>query len=330
MRSEKLLPIAFLAVLPALAGVDGTVTNQTTGKPAVATVTLYKLGEAGMESMETVKSAADGKFTITMDLKGPRLIQTAFEGVTYNHMLPPGAPSTGVALDVYNASKQPGGAKVIRHGVLLEPSEKEMVVREIYFWENNGKTAYNDPDGGTLKFFLPPGVIGKVEVNATAPQGMPIRRPADKTSQANVYKVDFPIKPGQSRIELTYTLPYTSPATFVGKDLFKGGATQVVVPSTVTLKGDVELLGKEPDTQLVMYTAKGTEYKVEVEGTGSLRAAVGDVDGEEGGGPGIDQIMPRLYSKMYWVLGLALSILALTFAVQFRASVSTGNVAGKR
>lgn len=249
MRS---LVVACLTLLPAFGGIDGVVTNKTTGKPAVATVTLYKLGEAGMESIETVKSDAGGKFSISSDVKGPRLIQTAFEGVTYNHMLPPGTPSTGIALEVYNASKQPGAAKVIRHGVLLEPSEKEMLVREIYFWENTGTTAYNDPDGGTLKFFAPPDVIGKIEVNATAPQGMPIRRPADKTAQANVYKVDFPIKPGQSRIELTYTLPYTSPGKFTGKDLFKGGPTQVVVPSTVTLKGDVELLGKEPDTQLVM------------------------------------------------------------------------------
>ncbi len=324
----KPLAIVCLAALPALAGVDGTVTNKTIGKPAVATVTLYKLGDAGMESMETVKSAADGKFTITTDLKGPRLIQTAFDGVTYNHMLPPGAPSTGVALEVYNASKQPGGARIIRHGVLLEPSEKEMVVREIYFWDNSGTTAYNDPDGGTLKFFVPPEVIGKIEVNGTAPQGMPIRRLADKTTQANIYKVDFPIKPGQSRIELTYTLPYTSPGTFTGKDLFKGGATQLVAPSTVTLKGDIELLGKEPDTQLVMYTAKGANYKVEVEGTGSLRAAAGD--GDEGGGPGIESIMPRLYSKMYWVLGLAMTILALSFALQFRASVSSGSGAGRR
>lgn len=306
-----------LAALPALA-IDGTVTNKTTGKPVAATVTLYKLAEAGMESMETVKSGADGKFTIGQDVKGgPRLIQTAFDGVTYNHMLPPGAPTSGIALEVYNSSKSPGKAEVIRHGVLFEPSEKEMLVREIYFYDNTGNTAYNDPDRGTLQFFLPGEAKGAVQVNATAPQGMPIRRAADKTAKPNVYKVDFPIKPGQSRIELTYTLPYTSPGTFVGKDLFKGGATQLVTPATVTLKGDVELLGKEPDTQLIMYRATKLDYKVEVEGTGSLRAAA-EAGGEEGGGPSIQEIMPRLQERMYWVLGLALGILSLSFVVLYR------------
>src|SRR5258707_14413385 len=83
----------------ASAAVDGTVTNGTTGKPqAGATVTLYKLGENGLESVESVKSNAEGKFRIEQNLQGPRLLQSAYAGVTYNRMLPPGAPTSGVAL----------------------------------------------------------------------------------------------------------------------------------------------------------------------------------------------------------------------------------------
>src|SRR6476660_3417773 len=105
--------IAFLAVSIASAAVDGTVTNRTTGKPqAGATITLYKLGENGLESVESVKSDAEGKFRIDQNLQGPRLLQSAYDGVTYNHMLPPGSPTTGVALDVFDSAKQPGEAKV--------------------------------------------------------------------------------------------------------------------------------------------------------------------------------------------------------------------------
>src|SRR5436190_23369185 len=93
--------IALLAICAQLASaaVDGTVTNRTTGKPQPgATVTLYKLGQNGLESIESVKSDAAGKFRIDQNLKGPRLLQSAYDGVTYNHMLPPNALETGVAL----------------------------------------------------------------------------------------------------------------------------------------------------------------------------------------------------------------------------------------
>src|SRR5436309_1446511 len=101
--------LLFLLASIASAAVDGTVTNRTTGKPQPgATVTLYKLGQNGLESVESVKSDAAGKFRIDQNLQGPRLLQSAYDGVTYNHMLPPGAPTSGVALDVFDSSKQPG------------------------------------------------------------------------------------------------------------------------------------------------------------------------------------------------------------------------------
>ena len=120
-------------------------------------------------------------------------------------MLPPGSPESGVSLDVYNASKRPGAAEIAQHMILLEPVRGELLVSETFVFQNDGKTTYNDPDGGTLKFFLPPAAKGAMQVNATAPQGMPIRRAADKTGDTDVYKVDFPIKPGETHIDVTYT-----------------------------------------------------------------------------------------------------------------------------
>ena len=101
---------SIVLALPLLA-VDGQVLNQTTGKPqAGATVTLFKLGgSAGPEVLDSVKSGADGKFNIDKQLPpGPGMIQTAFDGVTYNHMLPPGRPTSGIKLDVFNTSGADG------------------------------------------------------------------------------------------------------------------------------------------------------------------------------------------------------------------------------
>jgi hypothetical protein len=84
----------FLAA-SASAAVTGTVINKTTGKPqAGATVALNKLGQQlGIEMIDQAKSGPDGSFTINQDIGGggtPYLIRAAFDGVTYNLMIPPG------------------------------------------------------------------------------------------------------------------------------------------------------------------------------------------------------------------------------------------------
>jgi hypothetical protein len=317
--------LSYLLVLclavPALAAIDGKVVNQTTGKPqGGATVTLYKLGQAGPEQIESVKSAADGTFHISKDAQGPgpRLVQAAYEDVTYNRILPPGSPSNNVTVDVYNSAKQQGAARVAQHMVFFEPVRGQLMVGETYIFKNDGKITYNDVDGGTLKFFLPPAANGVVQVNATAPQGMPVPQAADKTSTPNVYKLAFPIKPGETRIDVSYSVPFNAPGKFEGKVLYKGGPTRLVAPNGVTIKGDdIRSLGQEPRTKASIWDVKGESFKVEIAGSGTLQQS--DDSGEDAGGASIEQIPPKLYDKMKWILALAFGILTLGFILLYRA-----------
>ncbi len=320
------------ATASAFGAVDGTVTNQSSKKAQTgATVTLYKLGGAGMEAVESVKSDAAGKFIINQEAAGPHLIQTAFDGVVYNFMLPPGKPRTGLSLDVWNASKQAGGAKIKQHMILIEPLGTELQVRESYFYENSGPTTWNDPQGGTLRFFVPQETRGNVEVQATAPQGMPIRRPADKASQPGVLKVDFPIKPGESRIDVNYKLPFTSPGTFTGKLLQAAEQTMVAVPRGVEVKPEgAEVVGKEPRTQATVMKVTANSYKLELTGSGELQpAAAAAAEGGGGGGgeengPSISQIDAKIYDRKIWVIGLTMGVLVLGFVLMYRAEPVKG------
>ncbi len=54
-------------------------------------------------------------------------------------------------------------------------------------------------------------------MKATAPGGMPIGAPVNKTAKPDVYAVDFPVKPGETRFDLTYTVPYTEGADLSGQ-----------------------------------------------------------------------------------------------------------------
>jgi hypothetical protein len=313
-----------LFVVPVFAAVDGIVINKTTGQPqSGATVTLYKLGQAGMESVESVKSGAQGKFHIDQTPRGPHLIQTAFDGVTYNHMLPPGSAMSGISLDVYNSSKQPGDARISRHFLILQPSGAQMSVNEGFIFTNSGTTTYNDPDGGTLKFYLPTAAKGIAQVKCTAPQGMPIDRAADKTKQTDIYKIDFPIKPGETSIQISYLVPYSSGAVFEGKTVGKTEEpTLLVVPNGVTLKGEgVESKGQEPRSQASIYSVNTASYKVEI--AGSIPAAAAADAQSEDNGPSLEEVSPKiLQQNMKWILALALGILALGFIVLYRAQPS--------
>jgi len=322
--SRLLVGLAFATC--AFAAIDGTVFNQTLGKPqAGATVTLYKLGQVGPEQIESVKSGANGKFHIAQDATGPgpRLVQAAYSDVTYNHILPPASPSDNVTVDVYESSKKPGDAKIEQHAMLFEPVRGQLMVSEWYIFRNTGKVTYNDVDSGTLRFFLPAAPNGAVQVNATAPQGMPVPQAAEKTRTPNIYKVAFAIKPGETRIDVTYHVPFNAPGTFEGK-LPENAPTRLVAPNGVTLKGEgIQSLGQEPQTKAAIYDVKGPDFKVEIAGSGSMQPAdeASDASDDSGGGATFEQIPPKVYGKMTWILVLAFAILTLGFILLFRAQV---------
>ncbi|HEY2015295.1 MAG TPA: hypothetical protein VGH38_17420 [Bryobacteraceae bacterium] len=318
---RKLIGFVLLIGAPAYAAITGTVINRSTGQPQPgATVALNKLGQQnGIEMIDQAKSDAQGKFTINQEVQGPHLIRTAFDGVTYNHMLPPGSPTTGLTIDVYNASKQPGSAKVSKHMLLFEPSGGQMLVNESFIYVNDGKTAWNDPDSGTLRFYAP-GVTGKVQATATAPGGMPIGAPVNKTSKPDIYAVDFAIKPGETRFDLTYTVPYTGGSPYEGKIVTKDENTYLIAPNGITLKGDgLSDLGTEPRTQAHIYGVSGASYKIQLTGEEAAPPDAPAADQQENSGPQIEQIMPRVFNQAKLILVLALGILALGFTLLYRA-----------
>jgi hypothetical protein len=152
---------------------------------------------------------------------------------------------------------------------------------------------------------------------------MPIQRPAEKTKQANVYKLDYPIKPGETRFDLNYTVPVVSPQTFSSKILHTEGASDLVAPNGVTLKGDdIELAGQEPKTQASIYRIKNANFKVEVDGTGSLQPEASAASEEDNGSPSLQEVKPRIYDRLYWILGMAFAVLGLGSVLLYRSSTA--------
>jgi 5-hydroxyisourate hydrolase-like protein (transthyretin family) len=312
------------------AAIDGTVVNRTTGKPqAGVDVLLVKPGQGGMRTIGQMTTDASGHFSFERDEPGggPQLLQAKFEGVDYNKLMTPNIPTSNVELDIYQATKSPAVARVAERMLLIEPSVSQTGVSETVIIQNNSNTTYDNESLGSLLFYLPPAAKGQVRVNAQGPQGMPLPRPAEKTKEADIFKVNFPIKPGQTEIDVNYILPTGSPLTFNGRVVnVKGmpaGPLRLIAPSGVMLAGkDIQSVGTEPKTQAGIYTVIApVAFSVDVTGTGSLH---NDNDqtaqGDDSDSPQVTEGQPRIYAHLLWLIALAFCILGVGLVVLYRSS----------
>ncbi len=322
--------LLFLLAPVLMFAVDGVVTNQTTGKPQPNVILqLIQPGQGGMQTLGTAKTDAAGKFTFTQSTgENPALIQAIYGGVTYTRMLQPGAPSTGVQVEVFDATNKRDTVELNQHMVLLQPSSSALQVNEMFLLRNTGKTTFNDPAKGSLQFYAPAG-HGDIRITVSAPGGMPVQRTATPAGAPNTLKIDFPVKPGETRFDIVYSID-GPPGEFAGKRLVKGGETRLVVPGTVSIEGaGIEQLGTEPQTQAKIFSVKADTFNFKISGTGSIALEGGSGSGGEGGGqsaeddegrPQIQQSMPRLYDQLWLVLALAAGVLAVGFILLYRSN----------
>ena len=314
--------VFLLLALPALAAVDGTVMNTTTGKPQPnVVVTLVQPGQGGMQTLGSAKTDAQGKFKIDKPAEGMTLLQALHAGVPYNKMLQPGTPTSNVEIQVFDSTTDAAAAKISQHIVFLQPSPNQLEVNEVYFVKNETNKAFNDSKAGALQFYVAGHTAqdASVRVTINAPGGMPVQRPAEATNKPGVYKVAFPVKPGETQFTIAYTLPASE--KFASRSLQKMD-TRLVVPAAVTLEGDgITSMGADPSGKANLYSTSGSEYSVSIKGTGSMTSS-GDSSAEaeeDTGAPQITQVKPRVYAQLPVILALASAVLLLGFVLLFRS-----------
>lgn len=317
------LALFLLSLVPVFAAVDGTVVNKTTGKPQPGVkVSMTKLGQGGMQAAGSAISGPDGKFRIESDAASAHLIQAVWQGVTYNVQLAPNTPATGIEIPVFDALSSLSAVDFTQHMILVETDGKELVVNETVIVSNDSQTTWYDPKAGTLHFTVPAAAGKAVMARVIAPGGMPVER-APKPAGAGEYLIDFPVKPGETRFDISYKVPVQGDAVLAGRILHAAGPVRLVVPKGMTAEGEgLTPLGTEPRSQAAIFDIKGLAYKVKFTGVGTLAASQQVAGGEapaQGGeqeeeGARFEQIQPPGYDRAWkYALGLMLGILLLSF-----------------
>jgi 5-hydroxyisourate hydrolase-like protein (transthyretin family) len=318
--------LLLIAALPAMAAIEGTVVNKTTGKPQPGVqVTLTQLTDKGMQPAASGVSDAQGRFKIEANAASAHLIQARYQNVSYSSQLQPNQPQVEIA--VYDAVPKVSAAEVTQHMILLETDGQELVVNETVIYSNDSQTTWYDPKG-TARFYIPSAAGENRMARAIAPGGLPVDRPLLPAGERQVFAIDFPVKPGETRFDLSYKLSAQAAGTLGGRVMHDGPA-RLVVPQGIKVEGaGLEPAGAEPSTGAAIYTLKDRNYSVKVSGTGQLRRAEPTQPSEEDG-PRIQIMQPPGYQRSWKLfLGLALAALMLAFAAHYLRGHAAASGAG--
>jgi hypothetical protein len=321
-----LIAVAVLAVGQAgqAQPIGGIVTNETTGQPQPR-VLLTLIGFAGgMAPVEEVRSGPDGRFVFQKSLPAvpanqpmQGMLRAEFEGASYSELIRTGTPLNDLRVAVYSVVSDNIPAPVNRV-MIFEPGPGEMIVTETFLYNNTSQPprTFRDAERGTLRFYLPPAARGVVQVSLIGPAGMPLQSSADRTSETDVFKVDFPLKPGENRIDLTYVAPYEDSAVFETRVLYPGLSTRIAAPPGVTIVSDsLQEMGVEPRTQATLFEASSdVPLQLTISGQGRLGPPPGaEAESAGGGGGGLRVVPAPIEKELIWIVALACGILGVGF-----------------
>ena len=189
--------------------VSGTIRNGTNGKPGAGLDVILIQLQGGMQQVATVKSDAEGHFTLNNAAigSGPMLIRVPYRGVNYHTPLTPGTPS--VSVEIFDPTDKLSVISITQHDIVLQPSGSTLVLGEEYTVENDTQppVAFYK-DSGTFSFVVPKGAQIQ-QVSAWSSAGMPVvQGTIDKGNGQSA--IAFAFRPGKNGVRIAYQLPYAS------------------------------------------------------------------------------------------------------------------------
>src|SRR5580704_3039937 len=215
--------------------ITGVVTNKTTNKPAAGDdVVLIRL-QQGMQEASRTKTDSHGRFTLDVPDQGIHLVRVTHDKANYFRPAPPGTQS--VEVEVYNAAAKVKGVSSEADVMRLQTDEsgKALHVVENFFVKNESSPPLTQFSDRPFEFYLPEGAV--VEGSAAlAPGGMPVQASPVPLGEANHYAFIFPIRPGETRFQISYRLPYGGSLKFAPRVMMPTDTIAIMMPKSMTFK----------------------------------------------------------------------------------------------
>src|SRR5690349_19634875 len=261
--------------------------NKTSNKPSSGDdVVLVKLA-ASMEEEARTKSDDRGAFTLTpkSDDNSPHLVRVTHQGVNYFRPAPPG--TTSVEVEVYDAAKEVTGISGLADITRLQADNGRLDAIQMWIVKNESKPPRTQMSANTFEITLPEGAIIDSSL-AAGPGGMPVNSAPVPTAVKGHYAYLFPLRPGETRFQISYHLPYSGSVSFSRQTLLPMNDVVVMLPKSVEFKptsGDFQPSNDEKG--MTVYVAKevpaNKQLAFSVSGTGQIprEAQEGEGEGEQ-------------------------------------------------
>jgi hypothetical protein len=271
------------------ATVTGTITNRTTGKPSAGDTIAVINTAQGMDELSKVTSDAQGHFTATAPDGGQILLHVTHKGAEYFKTVPPG--NAPVDIDVYDSAAKvegiTGEALVLR--AETDSTGKMLTVAENFFIQNTSAPPRTQFGANTFEFYLPKGAVIS-QTLANAPGGLPTTADVKTIDAATGhYAFTFPIRPGETRFQVAYSLPYSGKQAFSIKLSVPTGDFAVMLPKTMLFQPTSAFQPINPDVNALSYDAHqppvGQPVQFALSGTGQLPQDQAEGSGSGGNGP---------------------------------------------
>lgn len=311
----KVLCCLIVSASASAAQLTGTVTNATTNKPSAGDeVTLLSLA-SGMNEVAHTKTDLKGSYSLPLPEDGAQhLVRVTRQSVSYFKGVLPGSLTADVT--VYDASTQLPGVIVDARVFHLQASGGNLEVSDLYIVKNESQPPRSRIGNQTFSVLLPAGAQLD-HASTIGPSGMPLVANPVPSGEKDRYAFDFPIRPGETRFEVVYKLPYNGQYEFAITPESALSELGILLPKSMKVAGVNTSLAQDSDEGgLAVFFAKNLAanqpVKFSVSGEG--------VAPEEGAAPPSDQgaalPLPRHgQGNSVWFIVSAVAVLAIGGAV---------------
>jgi hypothetical protein len=331
------------------AAITGTVTNGTNNKPSAGDDVILVSLQQRMQETARTKTDAHGKYSIDVPDPGMHLIRVDHQKASYFQPAPPNTATVDV--QVFDVAATVPGITTEANVLRIETDPQGLHVTQSYFVKNDSAPPRTQFSSHSYEIYLPPDA--KIDgAAAMGPGGMPVASSPAPMGEKGHYAYLFPLRPGETQFQVTYSLPYSGSAKFAPKLADAADNVVIMVPKSMTFTPDASTHYQpiNDDINAQTFVAKNVSpaqsLGFSVSGSGALprdvqtaQSANGQPgapasadDNRPGGGLGNPIDTPDPLSKYkWWILsgaGLVLVIAAAFFlrrpAQQDEAVVAAG------
>ncbi|HEU4413666.1 MAG TPA: carboxypeptidase-like regulatory domain-containing protein, partial [Candidatus Angelobacter sp.] len=272
------------------AQIVGTVTNGTTNKPAAGNQVVLLSLDGGMNEVAKATTDSQGRFAIEVPDSVPQhLLRVNYQSVNYFQNIPPGTTSADIT--IYDSAKQVAGIFEYARVYTLQSERGVLDVSAMYTLKNESQPPRTKMDEETFEIELPKGAH-LVDASAIGPSGLPLPVSPVPTGKNNRYALVFPIRPGEAKFRVSYTVQYSGSYEFSLTPDSSLAELGVLLPKSMQFAGLTRNFSQDSDEAgLAVFFAKDlpahqpVKFSISGEGVAPREAQAGEAAGAPTSGP---------------------------------------------